>query len=665
MHSRKHLIWAILLILPIFACTIVHAAIPINLPENDLRNIADEDDLLPEADNRVARISFLRGDVRIRRAGSQDWEQADLNLPVVEGDDIATDANGRCEIQFNSSTHMRLAANSVLKLTGLKDNGIAVSLPQGTLSLRVSEFDKSRSYFEIDAPRTTVSVERAGNYRIDAGEIDNDEVRISVTQDGEARVYSDNSGFTLRSGRRATLAIAGNYAGEWQTADAGSYLDAFDKWSLDRDEAVAKLLRDAHYDKYYDRDMYGAEDLSDYGEWIHTRTYGYVWRPFPAATGFYRNWSPYRYGHWRWVPPYGWTWINDEPWGWATYHYGRWVWADGNWLWSPYGYYRNQRSWWRPALVVITILNNNVCWYPLPYHHRYRQYNARHGGPRHPDGHAWNPPPANPAATPTPAGPASYPLLTADRRRRRAITPPLMNLPPTAVVSVQASEFGRGKGNLRTPPLAIANAAISKMNDVDEVSPLPTFKSLGGRISREISAETPPIAVKAEETVRTGASERRPNVPLDSELRTRRVFGDRVPLPDKRTEEPVRPESDGSVEPRRTGAVSRPAAREARDDQPVRQPPTRVPRDSPGYDKPTPVRNEAPTYSAPSRQNTPKYEPPRERERPRYDPPTRSEPPPRVDPPTKSDPPPKSDPPTKSDPPKSDGPVDRKSKDGR
>ena len=50
------------------------------------------DDYVPEVTARVARISFLRGDVLIKRAGIDDWERASLNLPIVEGDQIATES---------------------------------------------------------------------------------------------------------------------------------------------------------------------------------------------------------------------------------------------------------------------------------------------------------------------------------------------------------------------------------------------------------------------------------------------------------------------------------------------------------------------------------------------------------------------------------------------
>ena len=62
---------------------------------------AAADDYVPEVTARVARISFLRGDAAIKRADSDDWERAALNLPIVEGDEIATELNARLEIQFD------------------------------------------------------------------------------------------------------------------------------------------------------------------------------------------------------------------------------------------------------------------------------------------------------------------------------------------------------------------------------------------------------------------------------------------------------------------------------------------------------------------------------------------------------------------------------------
>ena len=116
-------------------------------------------------------------------------------------------------------------------------------------------------------------------------------------------------------------------------------------------------------DRYYDNEVWGAEELDVYGDWISTREYGYVWRPHASVISSYPDWAPYRYGHWTWVPPYGWTWVGYEPWGWAPYHYGRWVYHNNYWAWAPRSKFHKKRSWWRPALVAFVFdisFGNNV-----------------------------------------------------------------------------------------------------------------------------------------------------------------------------------------------------------------------------------------------------------------------------------------------------------------
>jgi len=52
-------------------------------------------------------------------------------------------------------------------------------------------------------------------------------------------------------------------------------------------------------------------DLDDYGRWDYDATYGHVWVPTRVDAG----WAPYREGHWAFVAPWGWTWVDDAPWG--------------------------------------------------------------------------------------------------------------------------------------------------------------------------------------------------------------------------------------------------------------------------------------------------------------------------------------------------------------
>ena len=670
MHSTRKVLWAVFLIIPLFLGTGASGY--------------EVDDEVPDITARVARISFIRGDVQIRRDGGQDWERAVLNLPIVEGDEITTDAGGRFEIQLNSYSHLRIAENSYLKIIGIKDEGVAVSLPEGTLILRLSAFDKDRAFFEIDAPKTTISVQRPGIYRVDAGKRGEEQIRISVAEYGEARVYSDNSGFTLKNGRIAKINIQGDYVGEWETADAASFVDEFDSWSLERDAVIAKRLKDAHYDTYYDRDIYGAEDLSDYGEWMHTRDYGYVWKPYQNSIRQYADWSPYRYGHWRWVPPYGWTWVNDEPWGWATYHHGRWIYDDGGWYWTPYGQYRNRRSWWSPALVGVTIVNNNICWYPLPYNYGYYNYNYYYGGhgrgrgrDNHNGGGSHNAGnngtgSGNSAQTPVPVPvPRIGPNIFANHEQKRAylLTPPLLRVPLFGVVTTPISSFGRDRQGFRKATAVDAKAALSKtLAQKDPVRMLPTYNDLDGKVSQDIRTRNPRIMAAYTKT-QTGAADRKSDGPMDQQLRKTRIFGDRLP-PQTQTDVDIKTVDTGGPVKRRTGAVSRPViTRPDENNTPVKTEPTYKQRIKQRDVEPVqPAPGEAPAVkrrevwqNEPVR--PPRSEPQKKREEPRYEPPTRSEPP-RDDPPPRNDPPPsKSEP--KSEPNKPSESKERKSKDGR
>ncbi|HXQ70872.1 MAG TPA: DUF6600 domain-containing protein, partial [Pyrinomonadaceae bacterium] len=325
-----------------------------------------------EVKDRVVRISLITGEVNLRRRANQDWERARLNYPLVEGDTVSTDKDSRMEIQVDARNFVRLAPNSALRIVTLRDEGVALSVLEGTVVVRLVKFDRSKEYFEVDAPRTTMAAEKPGLYRIDVPR--DGRVRLTVRDGGSARIYSDTSGFSLRDGRSAELVVAGENAGDWEFLAATSD-DAFDTFVSDRERFLAQRLR---YDsEYYDEYAWGAEELAAYGEWTFTDDFGWIWRPHPGTISAYADWAPYRYGHWTWCPPYGWTWVGYEPWGWAPYHYGRWVFHNNQWAWTSRSKFnRNRRSWWRPALVAFVNLNisvgsgSDICWYPLGYYER-------------------------------------------------------------------------------------------------------------------------------------------------------------------------------------------------------------------------------------------------------------------------------------------------------
>lgn len=642
MHEMRRTLWATFL--PVF---ILFTGASIALGQDVPKDYAGDEN---EVTARVARISYIKGNAQIRRVDNDDWERVTKNLPIVEGDEIATGRNTRIEIQFDTYKFLRLEEKAFLKITTLRDEGIAVSLPEGSLNLRLFEFEKDDEFFEIDAPKTTIAVQKAGMYRVNAGDNNYTVVEINVTEGGKAQVYSENAGFTLRNGRRARVFTEGQYAGEWDLGDAERNMDQFDNWSLERDEIIAKRLDEAYYDRYYDRGIYGAEDLNDFGEWIYTRNYGYVWKPYPNAISQYDNWSPYRYGQWRWVPAFGWTWVNYEPWGWATYHYGRWVFYDGYWVWTPYPRYRPRRSWWRPALVIFASIGRDIYWCPLPYDYGYYGYDRRRGrrGYGNDNGDRGNP---TPTPTPTPTATGGGELIRPNDGTGRVFG----NMPVGSVTSVPRSEFGRGNGMFREANPEVAQKILISTPQILESPPiLPTYKDLNGEMNEKIRVKNPTYAENTP-TVKTGATDRKTGVSMDEKLRRERIHGNRSPIVNNKTDD----KSNGDSNRRSTGAVKRspkivstPTFNNKSDrDASTNTKSRSVERKStpPVYTPPrrTETKREEPKYEPPPRREEPKYEPPPQREEPKYEPPPPTREEPKYEPPPSKN---ESPPPAKSEP---------------
>jgi hypothetical protein len=460
---------------------------------------------------RVARISLLRGNVSLRRAGNDAWEEATINLPLVEGDRLATARDARLEIQIDARNFVRVGKDSVLQVVTLRDEGIALSLAEGTATLRLARFERDREYFEIDAPKTTVAAETRGLYRLD---VEGDgRVRITVRDDGRARIYSETSGFTLRDGRSAELFYDGVYAGDWRMSSLPPF-DDWDRWTDERERYLLARLRYDQRERYYDQDVWGAEELDVYGDWAYADNYGWVWRPSPTYISDYHDWSPYRHGHWRWCPPYGWTWVGDEPWGWAPYHYGRWVYHNNSWCWAPRGYgYNYGRSRWRPALVVFVFHRDSqredIAWYPLGY------------GQRDPV-HNWDGRPVSPAHSKSDDRAL---IQRADSDYLRGVT------------TLPAAEFGRHGARPRPATKDVARRIITTEPVRGPLPVRPVDTRRIDRVGKDNGAGivAPPPASRPARPLpperRTGAATRKPGVALDAELQRTRVYDGREPRP--------------------------------------------------------------------------------------------------------------------------------------
>jgi len=307
--------------------------------------------------DRVARLSYLAGDVGLLPSGAQDWGDAGINRPLTTGDRLASNNGARAELELDGAA-VRLDGDTDVGFLQLDDQLAQLELTQGTLNLTVRQLDDGQSY-EIDTPNVALVVDRPGSYRVDVDR-DGQGTRVTVF-DGNATVYGENDARRLVIAQRSYRFADSTLANVVVEDAAGG--DDFDAWCDERSRRYA----DSESRRYVSEDVIGYQDLDRYGDWRSDPEYGQVW--YPAQVG--ADWAPYRNGHWAWVGPWGWTWVDDAPWGFAPYHYGRWAWRSRGWCWvpGPIGW----RPVYAPALVAfvggshwrVSVGNAPVGWYPL------------------------------------------------------------------------------------------------------------------------------------------------------------------------------------------------------------------------------------------------------------------------------------------------------------
>jgi hypothetical protein len=306
--------------------------------------------------SRAARLSYSSGSVSFQPGGEGDWVEAVHNRPLTTGDNLWADKDSRAEVQVGS-TSLRIDSETSITLLELDDTTTQVRLSQGSLILHLRHLDDN-DHFEIDTPNSAFVVQRTGEYRVDVNST-GDESDVTVWK-GRGEVTGGGASYVVIAGQRARFNGADQLDHEIEQVPGN---DDFDQFAFNRDDLEDR----AESSNYISTEMTGYEDLDQYGQWHYAADYGPVWTPVGVAVG----WAPYRFGHWVWVAPWGWTWVEDEPWGFAPFHYGRWAYVGGAWCWAPGPI--AVRPVYAPAFVAfvggagfaVGVGGPGVAWFPL------------------------------------------------------------------------------------------------------------------------------------------------------------------------------------------------------------------------------------------------------------------------------------------------------------
>src|SRR5579871_422358 len=180
---------------------------------------------------RLARFSYLSGNVTWRPDDQTGWATGSVNQPLREGAQIWISGRGRAEIQFDDGSYLRMGSNAIVTLQTLYSDAdgefTELKMTQGLAFLSLKHED---SLYQIDTP--LVSVKAAGPARIRIGTADGVEIGV---RDGKAAIEGPQGKTTMQAGDYLDLADA-------EAPYDLSKLprpDSFELWNDDRDQTLS------------------------------------------------------------------------------------------------------------------------------------------------------------------------------------------------------------------------------------------------------------------------------------------------------------------------------------------------------------------------------------------------------------------------------------------
>lgn len=576
-----------------------------------------------EPPSRVGRVAYLSGNVQFFDEDEGEWVAATLNRPLTSHNSLWADEGAQAEVGIGSAA-IQLDGATQADFSQVDDSGVAVNIARGSAALQLRQVASGEGW-TINAAGASLHAVIPGRYALSYSP--NTRLVVAKVFSGAARVNVGGNAIALAAGQQATVdTLAEDIRGQEAVRRS-----SFDDWALARAEAHERSAST----RYVSPEMTGAESLDRYGSWSTDPGYGSVWFPTVVVAG----WAPYRYGHWAWVSPWGWTWVDDSPWGFAPFHYGRWARIGPRWGWVPG--WRAGRPVYAPALVGFYGAGpgsryGNVGWFPLAPGEIYRPpYYGRDDYVRriNPDRHGNELPIAELrkreklptfryAAVPQAATVVPAPTFRARQPIARATLPwnqqqmsalrPATTLVPVAPPRVQSDRTpGRDPsggrlqqpGSERSVP-SPASPSTPPRNDRRWTPGVPLNPSVPDIRPHVVPERTAPAPAQQQEPAggpqrvlprpvqQPGARE--PAVPVTRQSQPEPAQPMPPPRPVYRAPQPQAAEPAPQAEPPRSGWRSMP--------QPERQPERRMPAPAVREDRPQPQ---------PERQPEPRVQPPR------------------------------------------------------
>jgi hypothetical protein len=298
--------------------------------------------------SNVARVSYVQGSVQLLAGPGSEFEQAVINMPILDNSRLQTGNDGQVEVEFGDGSVARLTPNSSLQFDHLGQDRVQLQQLGG---LNYYEFNVGDGHPPFSILFGDKYVQPTENAILRVGLDQGWDVAVMT---GSVSVEGPNFPATAVA-QGQSIHPAENGAPFMVSQDIAG--DSWDNWNQDRDQAIAQeaAQQTPVRDDSANPQSENWNDLDAYGNWYPVDGNN-VWVP----SGVDASWDPYGAGYWGYYPTLGYTWISAYPWGWLPYHCGAWNYYSFGWGWAPGGCGRA----WSPVVIV----RNHPPGWAMPVH---------------------------------------------------------------------------------------------------------------------------------------------------------------------------------------------------------------------------------------------------------------------------------------------------------
>ena len=282
----------------------------------------------------VARISFVQGSVQLLAGQGTDFQQAVINMPVLDGSRLQAGGDGQAEVEFGDGSVARLTPNSGIQFDHLGQDQVQLQQTAGL------------GYYELNVGEghPLFTLQFAGDIRgnrrptlssvwawTPAGKLQRSAARWArrgmAFRPSTWRKIKASVPLITGPWPRGLTAIPGTTGIRIAIRRSPRRLPSKPRCAMTR--PIRRMKRND-----LDADGIGIP-------WRARATCGF--RPALERAGILMEPAigP--------TPTFGYTWVSSYPWGWLPYHCGAWSYYSFGWGWAPGGCGRT----WSPVIAVI------------------------------------------------------------------------------------------------------------------------------------------------------------------------------------------------------------------------------------------------------------------------------------------------------------------------